>query len=187
MIPLFAFGCVSDLSAYRGPVECLAWGWGLVCPFAIRMAGIAASNLVCCWQDRRIQRFLWCPKKDVLLYLSILKIPPTVVVPLNTHNLSNTCLGAPLLLLLLMMTLIMMMMKMLALKVVKVDNGVENAEALMDNYSNEIELLKSLQGNRFIINLENSEVPLICHSHPSPTKDQGSAGTVCSSFTLAFW
>lgn len=47
---------------------------------------------------------------------------------------------------------------MMALKVVKVDNGVENAEALMDNYSNEIELLKSLQGNRFIINLENSEV-----------------------------
>ena len=174
VIPLFAFGCVSDLSAYRGPVECLAWGWGLVCPFAIRMAGIAASNLVCCWQDRRIQYFLWCPKEDVLLYLSILIIPPTRAL-------------VPLLLLLLMMTLIMMMMKMLALKVVKVDNGVENAEALMDNYSNEIELLKSLQGNRFIINLENSEVPLICHSHPSSTKDQGSAGTICSSFTLSFW
>ncbi|CBJ26782.1 possibly a dual-specificity PK? [Ectocarpus siliculosus] len=48
--------------------------------------------------------------------------------------------------------------EMLALKVVKVDNHAENAKALLDSYSNEIELLKSLQGNRFIINLENSEV-----------------------------
>ncbi|CAN0278749.1 unnamed protein product, partial [Ectocarpus fasciculatus] len=48
--------------------------------------------------------------------------------------------------------------EMMALKVVKVDNHAENAKALLDNYSNEIELLKSLQGNRFIINLENSEV-----------------------------
>ncbi|CAB1117494.1 unnamed protein product [Ectocarpus sp. CCAP 1310/34] len=48
--------------------------------------------------------------------------------------------------------------EMLALKVVKVDNHAENAKGLLDSYSNEIELLKSLQGNRFIINLENSEV-----------------------------
>ncbi|CAM9710144.1 unnamed protein product, partial [Hapterophycus canaliculatus] len=48
--------------------------------------------------------------------------------------------------------------QMMALKVVKVDNRVENAQALIDSYSNEIELLKKLQGNRFIITLENSEV-----------------------------
>jgi len=68
-----------------------------------------------------------------------------------------------------MKTAKMVTMKMMALKVVKVDSGVENAEALMDNYSNEIELLRSLQGNRFIINLENSEVtvPSRHHSHCS--------------------
>jgi len=49
--------------------------------------------------------------------------------------------------------------QMYALKVVKVDSRVENAKALLDSYSNEIELLKSLKENRFIINLENSEVP----------------------------
>ncbi len=48
---------------------------------------------------------------------------------------------------------------MYALKVVKVDSRMENAKALLDSYSNEIELLKSLKENRFIINLENSEVP----------------------------
>ncbi|CAM9982470.1 unnamed protein product [Scytosiphon promiscuus] len=48
--------------------------------------------------------------------------------------------------------------EMMALKVVKVDNRVENAQALIDSYSNEIQLLKKLQGNRYIITLENSEV-----------------------------
>lgn len=46
----------------------------------------------------------------------------------------------------------------MALKVVKVDDRVEDAGALLDSYSNEIELLKRLKGNPFIINLENSEV-----------------------------
>lgn len=54
------------------------------------------------------------------------------------------------------------LLQMMALKVVKVDNRVENAQALMDSYSNEIDLLKTLQGNRFIINLENSEVWFFC-------------------------
>ncbi|CAN0443265.1 unnamed protein product [Pylaiella littoralis] len=48
--------------------------------------------------------------------------------------------------------------EMMALKVVKVDDRVEDAGALLDSYSNEIELLKRLKGNPFIINLENSEV-----------------------------
>lgn len=51
--------------------------------------------------------------------------------------------------------------QMYALKVVKVDSRMENAKALLDSYSNEIELLKSLKENRFIINLENSEVPTL--------------------------
>lgn len=48
--------------------------------------------------------------------------------------------------------------KMLALKIVRVDERGEQSQALIDSYSNEIALLKRLQGNRFIINLENAEV-----------------------------
>lgn len=94
-------------------------------------------------------------------------------------------------------------MQMKALKVVKVDNRVENAKALLDNYSNEIKLLKSLQGNRFIINLENSEVfPCIrcsCHDviHTVVASTHKyfwlhvlsyqSMGGLCCGFLFVFW
>ena len=41
---------------------------------------------------------------------------------------------------------------------VKVDYQGEQGKALVDSYSNEIDLLKKLQGNRFIIGLKNAEV-----------------------------
>lgn len=48
--------------------------------------------------------------------------------------------------------------QMLALKTVKVDTRGEQAEALLSSYANEIELLRSLQGSPYIIDLENAEV-----------------------------
>lgn len=87
------------------------------------------------------------------MLLSMLLEQCCICCTLKTHN--RTPLRSTLSLLPMTVTT---MVQMMALKVVKVDNGVENAKALMDNYSNEIELLKSLQRNRFIINLENSEV-----------------------------
>lgn len=44
------------------------------------------------------------------------------------------------------------------MKVVKVDHEGEQGKSVVDGYANEIALLKKLQGNRFIIGLENAEV-----------------------------
>lgn len=48
--------------------------------------------------------------------------------------------------------------QMLALKTVRVDGHGEQADALLMNYWNEIELLGRLKGSPFIINLEAAEV-----------------------------
>lgn len=48
--------------------------------------------------------------------------------------------------------------EMFALKIVRVEKREEQSRSLLDSYSNEIELLKRLKGNRFIISLENAEV-----------------------------
>ena len=47
---------------------------------------------------------------------------------------------------------------MFALKIVKVDVRGDHSRCLMESYSNEIDLLRRLKGNRFIINLVNAEV-----------------------------
>lgn len=55
-------------------------------------------------------------------------------------------------------------LQILALKTVRVDGRGEQAEALLDNYWNEIELLRKLQGSPFIINLAGAEVRTVCIS-----------------------